>query len=353
MNHNARWWLLLLLLCAINVSGQLKPVWTKMPALPDKEGFAGMFAGVSNGTLFCMGGANFPDKKPWEGGVKKWYNQIFMLKGDRWILLPEKLITPLAYGVSVSYDNHVMVIGGSYGKNHSRKVMAYTWNNRSFLQKEYPDLPLPLANMAGTLVGNCIIIAGGSIAADEPPVNKCFGLDLSAIDKGWFEFPEWPGVARTQPVCASYNGRFYLFSGEAPGVSNANLPFRNILQDAYYLTPVRKNGAWNGEWQKISPMPKGVSASGSPVPVLSDGRMLFWGGVDAVTACYKDQATHPGIMKEVIMYDAATDTWNYSDRKEDAAARVTLPVVYWNCSWVYISGEIKPGVRTNTVYSLK
>ncbi|HLU88819.1 MAG TPA: hypothetical protein VKZ51_03230, partial [Cyclobacteriaceae bacterium] len=50
--------------------------WADMPAIPDKEGFAGMYAGVSNGVLIGAGGANFPDKKPWEGGEKVWYDHI-------------------------------------------------------------------------------------------------------------------------------------------------------------------------------------------------------------------------------------------------------------------------------------
>ncbi|HSF44549.1 MAG TPA: hypothetical protein VLA58_01020, partial [Chitinophagaceae bacterium] len=47
---------------------QTEPTFKEFPGLPDTEGMAGMFAGQSNGRLFCMGGANFPDKKPWEGG---------------------------------------------------------------------------------------------------------------------------------------------------------------------------------------------------------------------------------------------------------------------------------------------
>ena len=54
--------------------------WTRLPSLPDKEGFAGSFAGVSNGALIVAGGANFPDKKPWEGGGKVWYDTVFVLQ---------------------------------------------------------------------------------------------------------------------------------------------------------------------------------------------------------------------------------------------------------------------------------
>lgn len=47
-----------------------------------------MYAGVSNNFLLCMGGANFPEKMPWEGGVKQWHNKIFILEegAKSWII---------------------------------------------------------------------------------------------------------------------------------------------------------------------------------------------------------------------------------------------------------------------------
>jgi len=53
--------------------------WEKLASLPDKEGFASPFAGVIAGKLVVAGGANFPDKKPWEGGMKVWHDSIYTL----------------------------------------------------------------------------------------------------------------------------------------------------------------------------------------------------------------------------------------------------------------------------------
>ena len=55
--------------------------WERLPSLPDREGFAGLFAGVSGGALLVAGGANFPDAKPWEGGKKVWYDTVFVRSG--------------------------------------------------------------------------------------------------------------------------------------------------------------------------------------------------------------------------------------------------------------------------------
>src|SRR5690606_14512229 len=104
------------------IQNQLK--WEELPAIPDKEGYAGMFAGVSNGALIALGGANFPDKMPWEGGVKKWYNNIYILEknAEAWKLANAKLPDPLAYGVSASYQDKVILVGGSDAQQHHATV---------------------------------------------------------------------------------------------------------------------------------------------------------------------------------------------------------------------------------------
>ena len=43
--------------------------WSEAKQLPDPEGFAGPYAGVSGGALIVAGGSNFPGgKRPWGAG---------------------------------------------------------------------------------------------------------------------------------------------------------------------------------------------------------------------------------------------------------------------------------------------
>ena len=44
---------------------QISLEWKQLADLPDVEGFAGSYAGVSNGALIVCGGANFPEKPLW------------------------------------------------------------------------------------------------------------------------------------------------------------------------------------------------------------------------------------------------------------------------------------------------
>src|SRR4051812_9568015 len=55
--------------------------WGQGRPVPDADGFAGSFAGVSNGALIVAGGSNFPgDGRPWTHGVKTYYDKIFILE---------------------------------------------------------------------------------------------------------------------------------------------------------------------------------------------------------------------------------------------------------------------------------
>src|ERR1041385_1915466 len=54
--------------------------WTKGPAIPDREGWAGSFCGESGGAMLLVGGANFPERKPWEGGTKVWSDAVYVLE---------------------------------------------------------------------------------------------------------------------------------------------------------------------------------------------------------------------------------------------------------------------------------
>src|SRR5947207_2584315 len=63
--------------------------WSPLPPLPPaagqvkQPGVASPFVGVQGNALIVAGGANFPDKMPWEGGAKKWQDDIWILEKQR------------------------------------------------------------------------------------------------------------------------------------------------------------------------------------------------------------------------------------------------------------------------------
>ena len=119
--------------------------WNQLPSLPDKQGFAGGFAGVSHGSLLFAGGANFPDAPPWGGGKKVWHDSIFVLSSadGPWKKLEQVLPRPLAYGVSVTHKDKLICIGGDDGKKAFRDVFSVELRQGKAAIEELPSLPAP------------------------------------------------------------------------------------------------------------------------------------------------------------------------------------------------------------------
>lgn len=332
---------------------QVKPELSALPPLPS-IGWAGMYAGTSKGILFCMGGTNFPDKKPWEGGKRNFSKEIYMLTSNysNWVKLGEELPQPMAYGVSATYGNSIILVGGATENGMSAQVTALQWDGEKLHKHRYPDFPTPIAYATGTVAGNFLIVAGGMDLVGNLS-KKCYALNLLNVKIGWAVLPDLPGRERMLSVCGAFDNKFYLFSGETKTKNLYGESYRDILQDAYKLNVTESRQGFSFEWEALAKMPKGMSAAASPVPVLNNECMFFWGGVDAVVGLHKTPATHPGISKETFNYYPGQDRWEFAGEIKAMPAKVTLPVVYWNNQWIYISGEIKPGIRDNAIIAVE
>lgn len=331
-----------------------KPLlWEQTPQIPDKEGFAGMFAGVSNGTLLAIGGANFPDKKPWEGGDKVWYDHIYTLeKGDSsWNKAETRLPLPLAYGVSATYRNRVILVGGNNAQEFSSMVYSIELVNNNFNIDTLASLPYPLANMTGALVGDVLYVAGGNHSVTGSPTNVFLGLDLLA--NKWIKLDTWPGPARMQAVSAAIDNSFYLFSGiDLAENTNGDLD-RQVLTDAYKFSPSYDGSHLiGGEWIRLQEIPRGVAAGVSPAPTSGTDHILFLGGLDQKTADISDPVNHPGFPNDLLAYHVKSDSWTSMGSIPQVDTRVTLPAAKWDDKWIIISGEKGPGVRSPSVFSI-
>ncbi|MCB0687851.1 MAG: sodium/solute symporter, partial [Saprospiraceae bacterium] len=341
---------------SINVGGiyaQYK--WHEMPTIPDKEGFAGMYAGVSHGVLIVAGGANFPEKRPWQGGVKQWYDHIYLLQdhNNEWQICKNTLPATRAYGISVSYGDQVIIVGGSDQLRHYPDVFSLEFQDDDVVvNDQYPPLPIPLSNMCGALVGDILVVAGGNQGPDSLSEKRCFMLDLSkgAEDRQWIEGPEWPGLPRIQAVAASHDGKFYLFSGFNLFRKEGKID-RTLLTDAYRLIPDITDLS-KSVWEEIPSLPWGVAAAPSPAFTLGMDHIVIAGGLDAQTLTHTDPANHPGFTRNVYAFNVNSEQWVKMPEMPEGASRVTAPTTFWNGHWLVVNGEKGPGVRSPHIYSL-
>jgi N-acetylneuraminic acid mutarotase len=318
--------------------------WSQLPPLPDARGVAAPFAGVSGGVLLVAGGANFPDKMPWEGGQKVWHDDVYALTAPdaRWQSVG-KLPCPLAYGVAITTEAGVACIGGSDGERHYEDVLLLVFTNGLLTVHSLPSLPLPLANAAGARVGSTIYVAGGSDRpGEQSALSHCYALDLARKTPAWAAVAPCPGKPRILPVAAALGGSFYLVGGAALEPTNGRVA-RVYLRDAWRYQP-------GHGWQRIADLPKPCVAGPTPAPAV-DGGFLLLGGDDGSRTGFQPLAQHPGFPNTILAYDAESDTWRENGKVP--APRVTVPTAYWRDRVVIPSGELRPGVRSPEVWTFR
>lgn len=378
--------------------------WTQLPPVPPapgqtrQAGLAGPFAGAQGNVLFVGGGANFPDRAPWEAGTKAWWGDLFVLErtGDgpaQWIAGKNlKLPRPIAYGFSFSTPDGVICAGGCDAAQCYRDVFQLAWNaaKREIVTTPLPPLPAPLGFMGGAMVGSTIYMAGGQeTMKDAVPSTAFFALDLSKRSQPgqfkWETLPAWPGPPRIVPVAAASGGKFYLFGGRD---FHAGQP-TDLLTDAYAYDPATRT------WATLPPVSAG--AGGPPLSVMAgtaatapDGEILLFSGdrgelflkleaydleVDALKkkmagtsadraalqreidarllAKKKIYETHPGFGREVLGYKPAKNTWRVVTRSP-VPGQVTTIAVPWGKDGAIVipNGEVRPGIRTAEVTQL-
>ncbi len=330
---------------AASVLAGAEPEWRAFPEVADAEGFAGMYAGVSNGVLLAAGGANFPGKKPWEGGQKIWYDTVWMLdKLDGAWRKVGTLPTPRGYGVSISTDEGLLCIGGAEADAHVSDCLLLRWSESRLKITNLPSLPGKCANFCGALLGEVVYVAGGIETPLSTAAMKTFwALNLRKLNEGWKPLVPWPGAERMLAVAAVHEGAFYLMSGTSLRAGGDGKPVRTYLKDTWKFVPDRG-------WEKLADMPRATVAAPTPAPVLGGGVWVL-GGDDGALVNFEPKSKHPGFPTTALRYDLSTGNW--SEEGEMKASLVTNPVTRWSGWYMMISGEQRPGVRSPAVWGVR
>jgi len=350
-----------------------------------QHGLASPFAGRSGDVIIVAGGCNFPTIPVRDGGLKKYYNDAFVLvqkNGKSEWLTGFKIPNETAYGASVSLPEGVLCIGGNNNVDLHKNVYLLKWNSKTLEIEieDWPDLPFPVTQMGAALINETIYLAGGNVAGKLK--NTFLSLDIAK--KGtkefhWETLTDFPGPARLQPVVVSQNAaeakNLYVFSGSS-------------FPDNQYKPSVTTDGlefdTTTGKWTKTGVVvPKDYEpfslhgASGFP---LGMNHIMFVGGVNhdrfskawqkerdgklalekGDTAAVnqfgswkKEYLSHEPAWykfnKEVLVYHTLTKSWTVGD-EYPFPAPAGAKIVPWKEGWLIINGETMPGIRSAKVY---
>lgn len=338
--------LIILLAMMGSASAQQTPwMWQTFPPIPDPEGFAAPFAGVSGGALLVAGGANIPGEKWKDPFVKVWHDRVFVLAPEaREWQAAGQLPRPLAYGVSITVDDSLLCLGGSDSQQHYSTCFRLRWNGTKLQTEPLPDLPRPCANACGVLLDRTVYVAGGLESPNATRALHTFwALDLDATPLAWKELEPWPAAERMLAVAGAHDRSFYLFSGAKLSAGPDGKAVREYLRDAWRFTPGQG-------WAQLPDLPRPAVAAASPAPVI-DGTLAIFSGDDGTQVNFTPVQQHPGFPTDVLCFDPGSNLWRHL-RDTNAFSRATVTTVIWNGQVIFPNGEVRPRVRTPDVLGL-
>lgn len=373
--------LLITALMPSDTKAQKKPIssieWNIAGEIPGSNenkpiGLAGAISGVNNNVLLVAGGSNFPDKMPWLGGKKHYYNQIYIYEkggANKLKLSPESFLLPnnLAYSAVFSAKKGLIVAGGENELGNSKKVLLLKWSpkKRYLSITNLPDFPFAVTNASLCVVGDLVYLAGGEV--DGQTVDSFLALNLNTPNLGWKVLAKIPQITSHGVLLAPTtkgNGQLFLAGGRRKNASACSTIYNEVF--AYDIA--------QNKWVSKQPLPYGVSAAAG----VSYGKeLLIFSGDTGETfnkvenLIFKIQQEkdsdrlkalniekervltgHPGFSTGVLVYNLSTNKWNLLNTLP-AHPPVTTNAVLWG-NQIYISGgEIRAGVRSATILSGK
>ena len=346
-----------------------------------QKGVSAAYAALIDDNLLVAGGCNFPDKLGFEGGKKVFYDEILLFNKtqNQWQTIG-KLPEAAAYGVSVAIPDGYLWIGGQTA-THSLATcykVQYT-KEKGLTFTDFPALPEPLDNFAGTSIGSKVFVAGGN--ASGKASNKVFYIN-TATDKEWKQLPDFPGDARVQPVLAAIekdNDTLLYVLGGFFGGDATKTPAMGEKVLAFSL----KQQQWHEVALQENPNKEIFSLTGATALAIDNRYIACFGGVNhslfinTITDLYhlgKDTSltdeqrkqknydymshymTQPiayyKFNQECYLFDTHTKQWLVLNTQPDFA-RAGATLVGTPSEFYLIQGELKPGVRSPKTYKLK
>lgn len=344
--------------------------WQKAGELPALAGtatalgVAGPVAGVHGGLFLVAGGANFPEDMPWNGGKKKYHEEIYVFRkaGDSLLHhVTTKLPFAIAYAASVSLPGGILAIGGENENGLSNGVFLLQW--KAELNKvtvmTFPSLPFAVTNASAAIHGNKVYVAGGERANDVSA--ELLVLDIENPEAGWKNLPALPSPTSHAVMVVQDNGKkecIYLVGGRKRNPGGTSDLYASVWQFDLQAK----------QWKERRSMPYALSAGTGTS--IGDHQVVIFGG-DAgdtfhkveglIAAIAKEndeqkrkqlidekarvQSSHPGFCGKVLVYDTKQDKWQEKDCMPFNVP-VTTTAVTWNGAVFLPSGEIRAGIRT-------
>lgn len=305
------------------------------------KGISAPFCGSLDGQVITAGGANFPEKPVVEGGLKKFYKDIFSIsQNGEWRAIGE-LPTALAYGCTFSLEDRVIFAGGSNLEGTVDSVYSISINNGKASVENLDALPVKIDQAGFTNIGNSLYIAGG--VANGVPSSSVINGTFDGKNVIWKEISRLP-EPMVQPVVFVNGKSLYVWGGCNPATGD-------VISKGYMLDME------SGEWKDVASVPENGTFTGSAISVVNNrayvtggvNKEVFSKGIRAMGDEKKAYMTMPPanyrFNRHIWEFDPSAESWKSLGECGKTALAGAGMIAIGNKLYI-IGGEIKPGVRT-------
>ncbi|MBK8518787.1 MAG: hypothetical protein IPL55_21645 [Saprospiraceae bacterium] len=351
-----------------------------LPSLDNGEpnpGVAGPITGIIGNNLLVAGGANFPDLPPWIGGKKMFQSKIYLLKRLKsgkfqWSTKPiGHLSEPVAYSSNINIPEGILALGGENESGSLKSVKLFQIQNKKLEISEYQELPIPVSSAGAAFIGNKVFLAGG--VSNNKVLNNFYLLDLSNSNEQWKELKSIP-IPLSNAVVVAQNDGFeecifviggrYRLEGDDLTTYSDKIFIYSPSKQAWRMTDFI---AYDGTKIKL--------AAGTGVAIGQHEIAIFGGDQGDIFNKIEDfnnklamtenvdrdklqeekvqlVTHHPGFKRDVLIYNTISGLSRIIGTLP-CAVPVTTSAFFWNHDVVIVSGEIKPGIRSPALISIK
>ncbi|EHC5874473.1 N-acetylneuraminate epimerase [Salmonella enterica subsp. enterica serovar Eastbourne] len=219
-----------------------------------------------------------------------------------------------------------------------------------------PETPVPFKSGTGVILNNTVYIGLGSAGT------AWYKLDAQSKNKKWTELPKFPGGQRDQATSAVIDGNIYVFGG----VGKNKQGLTQVFSDVHMYNP--KTSTWE---KLMSHAPFGMAGH---VTFVHNGKIFITGGVNQnIFNGYFEDSNEAGkdstiinkingnyfgkktedyfFNKFLLCFDPSTQQWSFAGESPWGGTAGAAVVNDEDKIWL-INGEVKPGLRTDSVFQL-
>ncbi len=351
--------------------------WKIVPPIPPRKGMntqfgmAGPVSGADGNFVLVSGGANFENGLPWQGGIKRYHDEIFLLEAKSdgtfsWKEGEQRLPFAMAYVACVPLEKGFVGIGGETDHGVLNKVIRYTFADGNVQMETLPELPVAVTSASGVRIGQTIYVMGG--LDSKSATNGFYCLELNQLSKGWSRLPGLPVGCSHAVAVAQSDGKeeaIYLFGGRS-----------KTGELTQFFSSVWKYEPTSAKWQQEGEIlldgqvltlaaGTGFALGKSRIVLLGGDRGILFNKTERFNLDIENQKEgsgkdslvrqkgdflmrHPGFSRQILVYETESKSWKHAGEMEGDSPATTV-VFPWKNKFVVPSGEVRPGVRTDKV----